>query len=150
MIHHVSIPAADPKHVAEVLAELMSGRSYPFPALIPGSFMAVSGDEHATMIEVYPADDHVVPLRNVPVASHVLLSVPAEHNAIMGVGAREGWRTQIHGRGVPGQDPFFYVIELWIENRIMLELVPEDMMEEYIEQIQIPVLDRYFAQKKAA
>ena len=27
MIHHVSIPARDPQRVAEVLAELMSGRS---------------------------------------------------------------------------------------------------------------------------
>ena len=28
MIHHVSIPARDPQHVAEVLAELMGGKSY--------------------------------------------------------------------------------------------------------------------------
>jgi hypothetical protein len=26
MIHHISISARDPKHVAEVLAELMNGR----------------------------------------------------------------------------------------------------------------------------
>ena len=31
MIHHVSISARDPKHVADVLAELMKGRAYPFP-----------------------------------------------------------------------------------------------------------------------
>jgi hypothetical protein len=54
MIHHVSIPARDPKHVADVLAELMNGRAYPFPGSIADSFMAVSGDAHGTMIEVYP------------------------------------------------------------------------------------------------
>ena len=54
MIHHVSIPAKDPKHVADVLAELMHGRAYPFPGSIANSFMAVSGDAHGTMIEVYP------------------------------------------------------------------------------------------------
>jgi hypothetical protein len=56
MIHHISIPATNPKHVADVLAELMDGRAYPFPGGIPDSFMAVSGDRHGTMIEVYPPD----------------------------------------------------------------------------------------------
>lgn len=56
MVHHVSISALDPHHVAEVLAELMSGRCYPFPGPIPDSFMAVSGDEHGTMVEVAPRD----------------------------------------------------------------------------------------------
>jgi hypothetical protein len=32
MIHHISIAANDPRHVADVLAELMNGRSYPFQA----------------------------------------------------------------------------------------------------------------------
>ena len=52
MIHHVSISAHDPKHVAEVLAELMGGRAYPFPGGIARSFMAVSEDGHGTLIEV--------------------------------------------------------------------------------------------------
>jgi hypothetical protein len=33
MIHHVSIPAREPQHVAEVLAELMGGKCYPFGPL---------------------------------------------------------------------------------------------------------------------
>ena len=33
MIHHVSIPARDPRHVAEVLAELMAGQCHPFGPL---------------------------------------------------------------------------------------------------------------------
>jgi hypothetical protein len=56
MIHHISLAANDPRHVAEVLAELMNGRSYPFPGGIPDLLMAVTGDKHGTMIEVYPAD----------------------------------------------------------------------------------------------
>ena len=40
MIHHVSIPARDPKHVAEVLAEVMGGRCVPFGPL-EGAFMAL-------------------------------------------------------------------------------------------------------------
>ena len=53
MIHHVSIPAREPRHVAEVLAELMGGKCHPFGPL-EGAFMATSGDAHGTMIEVYP------------------------------------------------------------------------------------------------
>ena len=52
MIHHVSISARDPKHVADVLAELMDGRAYSFPGGIADSFMAVTGDDHGTMIDV--------------------------------------------------------------------------------------------------
>ena len=54
MIHHVSISARAPKHVAEVLAELMNGRAYPFPGGIADSFIAVSSDDDGAMIEVYP------------------------------------------------------------------------------------------------
>ena len=43
MIHHVSIPARDPKHVAEVLAEVMGGRCVPFGPL-EGAFMALGAD----------------------------------------------------------------------------------------------------------
>src|SRR4051794_29803214 len=37
MIHHLSIAARDPRHAASVLAELMGGKSVPFPPN-PGSF----------------------------------------------------------------------------------------------------------------
>ena len=115
MIHHVSIPAREPRHVAEVLAELMGGKCYPFGPL-EGAFMAASGDEHGTMIEVYPDratldipanDDQVVfgenrsPPQTWPF--HVFLSVPREPEEIERIGAREGWRAKTFGRGMQGQ-----------------------------------------------
>src|SRR5262249_41337535 len=88
MIHHVSIPAREPQHVAGVLADLMGGKSYPFGPL-EGAFMAASGDAHGTMIEVYPEratldipanDDQVVfgdnPSPPQTWLFHVLLLVP--------------------------------------------------------------------------
>ena len=135
MIHHVSIPARDPHHVAEVLAELMGGQCHPFGPL-EGAFMATSGDAHGSMIEVYPEratldippnDDQVVfgentaPPHNWPF--HVLLSVPREPEEIERIGAREGWRAKTFGRGMQGQKPFFHVIEFWLENRLMIEVV---------------------------
>jgi hypothetical protein len=143
MIHHVSIPASEPQHVAEVLAELMGGKCMPFGPL-EGAFMAASGDEHGSMIEVYPEratldiprkDDQVVfgtneaPPHTWPF--HVLLSVPLEREAIERIGTREGWRTKTFGRGIRGQKPFFHVIEFWIENRLMIEVVSPPMAREY-------------------
>ena len=142
MIHHVSIPAREPRRVAEVLAEVMGGRCLPFGPL-DGAFMAASGDEHGSMIEVYPEeatldipanDDQVVfgkqqTPRGWPF--HVLLSVPKSREEVERIGAREGWRAKTFGRGVPGEKPFFHVIEFWIENRLMIEVAPPEMAAEY-------------------
>ena len=145
MIHHVSIPAREPQHVAEVLAELMGGKCFPFGPL-EGAFMAASGDAHGTMIEVYPEratldipdrDDQVVfgenrvPPQNWPF--HVFLSVPLEPDQVERIGAREGWRAKTFGRGMKGHKPFFHVIEFWLENRLMIEVVSPAMAREYQE-----------------
>jgi hypothetical protein len=143
MIHHVSIPAREPHHVAEVLAELMGGKCYPFGPL-EGAYMAASGDDHGSMIEVYPdratldipdTDDQVVfgengsPPQTWPF--HVFLSVPREPEEIERIGAREGWRAKTFGRGMQGHKPFFHVIEFWLENRLMIEVVSPAMVREY-------------------
>ena len=163
MIHHVSIPARDPKHVADVLAELMNGKAYPFPGSIANSFMAVSGDMHGTMIEVYPetlalkrgsADDEQVMAATVQPPSmypfHVLVSVPTDRDTVQRIGDREGWRTKVFGRGAPGQKPVFHIFEFWIENALMLEVATPDMVAEYAEAIQPARLDAMFAQRAAA
>ena len=102
MIHHVSISARDPKHVAGVLAELMDGKAYPFPGGVADSFMAVTGDDHGTMIEVYPETVTLEPgtgnsqavCGTVPKADcapfHVLLSVPIDRETVQKIGDREG------------------------------------------------------------
>ncbi len=162
MIHHVSIAAENPHHVAKVLAELMNGTAYPFPGGIADSFMAVSGDDHGTMIEVYPAtvtlepgtgDDQVVPGTAVAPAYtpfHVLLSVPLDQAAVQAIGDREGWRTRLFGRGAPGQPPFFHVIEVWLENRLMIEVATPDMVADYTNLIRRDKLDALFAGHPAA
>ena len=142
-IHHVSIPAREPQQVAEVLAELMGGKCFPFGPL-EGAFMAASGDEHGTMIEVYPEratldipdnDDQVVFGENAAPPQtwpfHVLLSVPLEPEQVERIGAREGWRAKTFGRGMQGHKPFFHVIEFWLENRLMSRSYRQRWREEY-------------------
>ena len=144
MIHHVSIPAHDPEHVTRVLAEVMHGAAYPFPGNVPGAFMAVSGDSHGTMIEVYPSATQALPgadggpvelgLNAQPPTHwpfHLLLSVAAEEQEILAVAAREGWHARRYGRGAPGAPPMFEVIEFWVENSFMLELAPADLIGAY-------------------
>jgi hypothetical protein len=163
MIHHVSISAREPLHVAEVLAEIMQGHTRPFPGQIADSFMAISGDAHGTMVEVYPADTtlqpgeddaQVIGLRgqDLPPTSpfHFLLSVPSSREEIKRIGAREGWRTRLFGRGAPGQKPFFHVIEFWVENRLMIELAPEDMIGEYTQLMAPAAVEAHFAARAEA
>jgi hypothetical protein len=158
MIHHVSIPARDPRRVAEVLAELLGGRAYPFPGPLPGAHVALAGDAHGTMIEVYPDGIELEPGEgDAPgafvargdnaaaprfAAFHALLSVPREREEIEAIGAREGWRTRFFGRGAPGRPPIFHVIEFWIENRLMLELATPSMAAAYAAATRFEVLER--------
>ena len=62
---------------------------------------------------------------------HVFLSVPLEPEQVERIGAREGWRAKTFGRGMQGHKPFFHVIEFWLENRLMIEVVPPAMVREY-------------------
>ncbi|HEX5327623.1 MAG TPA: hypothetical protein VFW75_13205 [Acetobacteraceae bacterium] len=162
MIHHVSISARNPQHVAEVLAEVMHGQCRPFPPF-PGSFMAANGDEHGTMVEVYPEDttlqpgdgedQQVIGLRGQTAPAtcpfHFLLSVPADREEIERIGAREGWRTRLFGRGAPGEKPYFHVIEFWLENRLMVELAPETMIGEYTGLMRPAAMERALAERAA-
>lgn len=144
MIHHASIPAHDPQHVAAVLAELMHGTVYAFPGNVPGTFMAVSGDAHGTMIETYPHATTALPgagggpvdagLNPAPPTHwpfHLLMSVAADEQEILAIAAREGWHARRYGRGAPGAPPLFEVIEFWVENSLMLELAPADLIGAY-------------------
>jgi hypothetical protein len=60
MIHHLSIAARNPQHVAEVLAEFMGGAATRFMPN-PGSWFAHQHDEYGTGVEVYPADTELRP-----------------------------------------------------------------------------------------
>jgi hypothetical protein len=154
MIHHISIPARDPVAVAHTLAELIGGRAYRFPGPCPGATMALSGDANGTMIEVYPESAVLAPgdgeeqvsfarSEGAPsrTAFHALLSVPHDRATVERIGEAAGWRTRYFGRAAPGQPPAFHVIEVWVENRIMLEVVPADMIGVYESLMQIERMD---------
>jgi hypothetical protein len=143
MIHHVSIPARNPEHVARVLAEVLGGYAGPFIGPFPGAWVVYQEDEFGSGIEIYDERTLLEPgegdamgdvrLGEAPqaLAFHALVSVKTDRATIERVGAREGWRTQHFWRG-PGRIRLFEVYEFWIENRVMLELATEDMLPAYV------------------
>jgi hypothetical protein len=153
MIHHVSLPALEPARVAGVLSELLEGRVYPFAGA--GGYLVVSGDADGTAIEVVAADVALVPgdgERQVRFERgavlegahpfHMLLSVPVGREVVEAVGAREGWRTRHFWRGSQAHPRDFELIELWLENRTMLEVLTPEMVAGYRAHMQFEVLER--------
>lgn len=138
MIHHVSIDADDTMKVATVLAELMGGRAregFPFAH----SCAAFSGDEYGTMIECWQRGKVVVlpdsgpgtfeltesATRQDNQAFHTALSVELDDDEVMAIAERAGWETAVRPNGP------FSVVEVWIENRLLLEVLSPMQAENY-------------------
>lgn len=139
MLHHISIAVNNPRHVATVMAEILQGQVAPFPFNLD-SYVAMAGDELGTMIEFYPLGSQLVPgvhegqagFRLVPqtiqyVSFHAALSVPISLEEIERIAGREGWRVFPCSR-----DGLFDVIELWIENWLMIELLTPAIAPKYL------------------
>ncbi|WAR46764.1 hypothetical protein [Methylomonas rapida] len=150
MIHHISIAAHNPRQVAGVLAELLDGEVFPFsPA--PGGFVAVCDDGHATLVEVYPIDTVMIPGTDDQgarftkstspqgfVPNHAAISVAIDETMIKAIAAREGWRAVTCDRG-----GLFRVVEFWIENRILFELLTPDMARHYLAAMTLQNRERF-------
>jgi hypothetical protein len=142
MIHHISLAAENPEHVAQVLAEVWNGQAFPFFPH-PGSYMVFPMDEYGTGIEIYPLETKLIPgegdeqgkfvqfvhIANSSnfIATHAAISVTKTQEEIEQIGKREGWRTVRCNR-----DSFFDVIEFWLENKVMLELLTPEMADQYL------------------
>ncbi len=137
MIHHLSISARDPRHVADVLAELMGGTAVPFSPN-PGSFFALQLDEHGSGVEVHPAGTELQPGGAVGggfvktpepqgyTPTHFALSVQSDAATVERVAEREGWQCFTCDRGP------FHVIAVWLENETMVEVLPPEFAAEYL------------------
>jgi hypothetical protein len=151
MIHHMSIAAQNPQHVAQVLAEVVKGRAVPFPPH-PGSHMVVALDEHGTLIEVYPFGSEILPGTEAEscqfaqnshasrfTATHAAVSVPSSQTEIEQIGVREGWRVVRCNR-----DSIFDVMEFWVENSLMIEFLTPEMAQQYVSAVQNPEVMKLF------
>lgn len=155
MIHHISLPAKNPLHVAEVLAELFQGYSAPFPSH-PGSHVAFAADEYGTVIEVYPFGTEMIPGEgdrpiqfqhrnnaNQFIASHAAISIALNQPEIESIAQREQWRCVRCSRG------YFDVIELWLENTVLVELTTPELTQQYTAVLSPENLIKHFAEQNS-
>jgi hypothetical protein len=152
MIAHLSIPAQDPRRVGAVIAKLIDGVLLPFP-VVEGAVIAVARDGSGLGIEVWPDTVTQYPGVGTPVpgesthgpstnpwdfqldynsqpprtnAVHVAVTTRFSEEEVLELGRAEGWRCIASDRG-----GIFKVIELWLEDRFMLEVVTEEELPRY-------------------
>jgi hypothetical protein len=153
MLNHISIAVNDPKKVADVLAELWGGMVIPFPPA-PDSFIVLANDGKGSAVEVTPAGTVLVPGEGLPpddditaatedfearfvksdfvpkyVATHLNISTEKSIDEIKAIGKREGWRTLVANR----DRGLFQLVELWIEDTFMLEVMTPEQTARYRE-----------------
>ena len=156
MLFHVSIEADSPAHVAGVIAEIWDGVAMPFPAVIDGSWMAMARDGRGTTIEVYPrgtelhemeGDADAIGLPGRPrrnSATHVAIATELDPQAVFRIARREGWIAKYRRRG-----GIFGVIEMWIEDCQMIEILTPGMQAEYRGAMTVENWERMLAARAA-
>lgn len=157
MINHISIGVSNPEKVANVMAELWNGYALPFPHA-PQGWMVFADDEKGTLVELTTAKTVLVPGEGLPpeenfdinvptedyeaqfverdfvpeyVATHLNLNSPLSEAEVKAIAKREGWRCFVANRG----GGLFQLIELWVENRFMLEVMTPEMTEIYVNTV---------------
>jgi len=139
MIFHLSIAADDPARVARVIAELWRGEARIFPPVGRGSAVAIAGDGAGTTLEIYARGTELVPGEGgadacaainpaAPrrTATHAAIATSLPQTQVMAIAEREGWLAKYCKRG-----GFFGVIELWLENATLIEVMTPEMQAEY-------------------
>ncbi|MEJ8569301.1 hypothetical protein [Elongatibacter sediminis] len=138
MIHHYSIAVHDPKQVCDVLAALFGGTTGRFDPY-PNSHTVWFGDEYGSAIELYPAGTEMSPgvgesdaiFEHNPAASkftatHAAISTTRSREEIFKAAQAQGWKA------VECPRDGFSVIEFWIENNVMIELLTPEMAADYL------------------
>lgn len=145
MILHVSMPADDPVRVGGVLARLMGGRDFAFP-YAPGGRLVLAGDAAGTAVIVVPrtleiarGEDAIewrpaaTPAGRLPV--HVALGTALDSDRVIATAEAEGWPARLVSRGP------FATVEVWVEDRFLVEFVPEGSAAAYAEAMSFRTWD---------
>lgn len=150
MIQHISFSVNEPQQSASTLAQFWNTESLPFP-MYKDSFVVFCGEQTGACIELYPAGTRLKPSSpELPDlasdntqsggAFHAAISVPLEADAIHKISRDAGWFCQDGPRG-----GLFNVIEVWVENHTLLELLTPSMTEEYRTNINLERWQELFA-----
>lgn len=139
MIFHLSIAADDPQRVGAAIARLWRAEALPFPPVGEGSVIVLAGDHRNSAVEIYRRGAELHPAdgdadaecrmgdqpRHGPV--HFAMASPLSEAEVYALAAEEGWLAKTRKRG-----GMFGVIELWVENALMIEVLTAPMQAEYL------------------
>ncbi len=164
MIAHFSIPAQDPQRTAELFGKIIDGAVMPFP-VVPGAWVAIAKDGSGLGVEVVPAatahhlgeGEAGVPAGGPVVMPwetqirqdgdaasasgfHVAMTTKLDVDELLELGRAEGWRAVHCDRG-----GVFDLVELWIDNRSLVELLPPGGTQRYLEFYRPEVAGQMFA-----
>ncbi len=149
---HASIPADDPRRVAEVLAEMLGGEVLPFPPAGPDARMAWSGDGKVSL-EIVPRgalihrgseEGEWRRVDNSPQLSEVHLAIAVQRTApeILAIADRAAWPARICSRG----EGLFELVEVWVEGTFMLEIFDPKQACHYERTVTVENLKRHLAE----
>lgn len=137
MLHHASFAVEDPAAVARILAGMLGATAIgaPAPPFPDESWFVCFGDEAGSYLEVLPRG-HVFdpdarfglrPEADAPrlSAGHVLVATPFSADEIVRMADAAGWKTEM------ADTRLFRVLKVWVENAVLLELLPPEMAESY-------------------
>ena len=155
-IAHASIPADDPKHAAEVLADIMGGEAVPFPPAGHDSWMAWSGDgsveleisrrglavSYGTDEAKWQSDGVARRLSEV----HLALCVDRPASEVIAIATKAGWPARHCERG----GGFFSLTEVWVEGAFMVEVLDPAQTKRYQEVMTRENWKRFLSEMRAA
>jgi hypothetical protein len=136
MILHASFAVGAPRSAAETLAQLMAGEAFPFPEIGEDAWIAMSGDDHGTLVEFLQrgTEFHYVPGGTVAhrrgektreSGCHILIETPYNEARVLTIAEVRGCRAHRANHG-PAE-----LIELWIEDCLLIEVATPQLADAY-------------------
>jgi hypothetical protein len=139
VIAHVSLPAVNCARVAAVLAEIMDGGAVRFPPGGPDAYNCWSKTNDFQIVvtpcgQVMQAgpDEQIWASRAVPSGparayeSHFAIAVQRRAAEVVALAQAAGWQARVCNRG-----GFFDVVEIWVENAYLVEVLDPAQLEAY-------------------
>jgi hypothetical protein len=151
VIAHVSLPADDCAFVARVLADMLGGGALPFPPGGPAAYTCWSKD-NAYQIVVTPRGHLLIegpeeqtwvsrprPDGDRASESHIALAAPRSAAEIVEISHAAGWHARVCSRA-----GFFDVVEVWVENAYLVEVLDPAQFAQYRRSMTIENWKRAF------
>jgi hypothetical protein len=155
MINHISIAVEDPVRTADLLVKLWDGMVLPFPPA-ENALIVLANDGKGSAVEVLPADTVLQPGEGLPEDDgfgidtqteryearfvrteakkefspvHLNISTHLSINEVRELAEQNGWRNLVCNR----DGGLFQLIEVWVYDRFMLEVMTEEQTARYRE-----------------